>query len=126
MGGYPHTRNTTLLLPGGGFQKGYNLQVNSWFSCAIEDPESDSVILTGGYEQTGQPMQNVVRYGENGFIEHLANMTFSRARHGCAGYYDDNKNLVRDAFQIKKEKNFRQLSKRWEGVTLKPRIKIGN
>ena len=33
---------------------------------------------------------------------------------------------LRDAFQIKKEKNFRQLSKRWEGVTLKSKIKIGN
>ena len=35
-------------------------------------------------------------------------------------------NVLRDAFRIKKEKNFRQLSKRWEGVTLKPKIKIGN
>ena len=26
----------------------------------------------------------------------------------------------------KKEKNFRQLSKRWEGLTLKSKIKIGN
>ncbi len=39
----------------------------------------------------------------------------------CEGIF-----LLRDAFQKKKEKNFRQLSKRWEGVTFKPKIKIGN
>ena len=41
-------------------------------------------------------------------------------------YVYKNIKCIRDAFRIKKEKKFRQLSKRWEGVTLKTKIKNGN
>ena len=98
MGGWGSSINytaTTQLMDGGGHQKGFDLVMESYFSCAIEDPDSRSIILTGGYGyKITSYMKEVLRYGENGFIEYLPNMTYPRDQHGCSGYYNEQRQLV--------------------------------
>ena len=66
------------------------------YSCAIEDPENDTIILTGGFVSLNSSSSNLVaRYGKNGFIEYLPKLKNSRYLHGCAGYYNNKKELVR-------------------------------
>ena len=59
-------------------------------------------------------------------LTHLHNDTVTQKYHHARGvalaYHISYK--IRDAFRIKKEIKFRQMSKRWEGVTLEPIIKI--
>ena len=84
---------TTLLLPGGQTQPGpFELRLASYQSCAIEDPRSNSVIITGGWRLGWR--ETVDRYNEEGFVESLPNLNHARMNHGCAGYYNDNNKLV--------------------------------
>ena len=81
---------TTLLLPGGGTEAGpFDLTRVSRYSCGIEDPNSKTIILTGGTKSS-----SVERYSETGFRESLPNMNTERVAHGCAGYYNDAGYLV--------------------------------
>ena len=96
MGGYdlPHTQ-TTLLFPDGGSQPSFDLKDKSIYSCAIDDPKNGTVILTGGFELNSTSTSRVARYGPEGFIEYLPDMEHSRHFHGCAGYYNDDDQLVK-------------------------------
>merc|ERR1719317_1644168 len=55
--------------------------------CAITDTETDSFILTGGY-QTPTATKNVSRYKQNGFVEELPSLNHGRDQHGCGSYRD--------------------------------------
>ena len=44
--------STTLLQPGGSYIEGFSLDKPVYGSCAIEDPKTDSVIITGGLQST--------------------------------------------------------------------------
>ena len=99
MGGYyasDAANTTTLILPDGGHRQGFNLVELSDGSCAIEDPETNSVILTGGYyyDNKGSYLNSVIRYNESGFVEYLPSLTSPRFLHGCGGYYNNDGNLV--------------------------------
>ena len=70
--GISQTNKTLLLKPGGEAVPGpFDLQhkLNYWRPCLIEDPLNGEFILTGGGEKGTS--KNVIRYGENGYIEHL-------------------------------------------------------
>ena len=94
MGGKDNPYNTTLLLEDGSSQQGFDLVERIFYSCAIEDPKSGTVIITGGDDENGVGTTNVIRYGEQGFIENLPKMLSIRTSHGCAGYYDEDGMMV--------------------------------
>ena len=98
MGGYTNPYNTTWILQDGTSMQGFNLVEASFYSCAVPDPRSESVIVTGGFDAaknngSGEWLRSAIRYGENGFIEYLPEKI--RAFHyGCAGYYNNDGSLV--------------------------------
>ena len=98
MGGRYNHFNTTQIYDDGGSTQGFNLVESSYYSCAIADPKSGSVILTGGRDlgknQTHQRSKSVIRYGEDGFIEYLPEMVYTHEGHDCAGFYNDDESLV--------------------------------
>ena len=52
-------------------------------ACSISDPDTDTVLLTGGYP-TGT---TVSRYGKEGWIEDFSSgLKTGRNGHGCASY----------------------------------------
>ena len=87
---YSGTRNKTLqLLPDGKHKPSFDLVQETYGACNIEDPSTNSVIMTGGYNYAlRRYLNSVVRYGEQGFIEFLPNTTSTYYVHGCAGYYE--------------------------------------
>ena len=87
---YEATANKTLLLlPDGKTKPSFDLVNPTYGACNIEDPSTNSVIMTGGYDPVARKYhRNNVRYGEKGFIEYLPNSTYNFIYHGCAGYYE--------------------------------------
>ena len=61
------------------------------WACAIPDPESSSVVVTGGILTP----KIVSRYGRKGWIEDMKSLNKARFRHGC-GSYISNGQRVRD------------------------------
>ena len=50
-------------------------------ACAIPDPGTDTVVLTGG-----QTFTTVVRYGQQGWLEDLIPLISGRCCHACTGF----------------------------------------
>ena len=59
----------------------------SW-SCAITDYDTDTVILTGGYDDMDNSITTVERYGHDGLEETLPSLNKARDSHGCGCYYN--------------------------------------
>ena len=55
------------------------------YSCAISDPVTSSLVLTGGYHS----LEAVSRYTEAGFEATLASLITGRFWHGCGGYISE-------------------------------------
>ena len=55
------------------------------YSCAIPDPVTSSLVLTGGYHS----LEAVSRYTEAGFEATLASLITGRFWHGCGGYISE-------------------------------------
>ena len=51
-------------------------------ACAIPDPITDTVVVTGGYLD----MPNVARYGHQGWLQDLPSLIFGRSRHACSSF----------------------------------------
>jgi len=79
MGGY-YSRNTSELVEGG---EQFNLQRDTGGACGITEPESDYIILTGGWG----PLDIVAKYTVHGFIGNLPSLKIGRFGHGC-GVFD--------------------------------------
>ena len=104
IGGVNDVDTTTLLNADGTSQPGFTMNrtfAASWLSCGIEDHNSGTIIITGGRSTCSTSTNNycvrsnrVNRFGENGYIESLPNMTYAREFHGCGGYYNDDQTLV--------------------------------
>ena len=96
MGGWD-TSSTTLLHHNGTVSSSFNLVVPCEGCCGIEDHYSKSVILSGGYYRAcswsdcHRSRTNVVRYNENGFLEHLPNLRAGVHWHGCSMYYNNDR-----------------------------------
>ena len=85
---------TIQFFHNGSFENSFDL-LNGGLSrsCGVEDYRNGSIILIGGVipsgPNTGFAVRTVSRYGRQGFMEHLPNISESRHSHGCAGYYND-------------------------------------
>ena len=58
-------------------------------SCTIEDPITDSIIVTGGMGN------EVTRYDLLGYLEDLPSMLRTRNAHGCGSYINSDGDQVR-------------------------------
>ena len=65
-------------------------------ACSIADPDSGTVIVTGGYNSGGGTgnLNNVSKYGVNGWIENLEPLNFGRDGHGCGSYVSGEEKVV--------------------------------
>ena len=52
------------------------------YACAVADPDTDTVILTGGWGT----LTRAWRYGTQGLEAELPSLGVGRFWHGCAGY----------------------------------------
>ena len=65
-------------------------------ACSIPDYETDTVVLTGGYnDDIGISTASVERYGLNGLVETMAPLKQAREGHGCGYFYN------KDGIQVK-------------------------
>ena len=55
------------------------------YACAISDPVTSSLVLTGGYHS----LESVSRYTEAGFEASLSSLITGRFWHGCGGYISE-------------------------------------
>ena len=96
----PNSENLTFLLDGNtstivkpgveSGSEGFNLQYGLSAACSIPDPDTNTVVITGGrYSE-----KITSRYNESGFIEFLGDLNFKRYEHGCASYVSDNNERV--------------------------------
>ena len=72
------------------------------WACAIPDPESSSVVVTGGIFTH----KIVSRYGRKGWIEDMKSLNKARFRHGCGSYISNGQRvryLEKSIFHIKKK-----------------------
>ncbi len=65
--------------------EGFNLEYRFSAACSIPDPDTDTVIITGG--RNSEKTTSV--YNETGFIEYLGDLNFKRHEHGCTSYVSD-------------------------------------
>ena len=54
-------------------------------SCAIENPETNTVVISGGY-LTNSTMTTVSIYGIQGWMEDLKSLNTGRCSHACSSY----------------------------------------
>ena len=57
------------------------------YPCGIPDTRDEYFYVTGDLEQ-------VTKFGPNGFIEFLPNLNTGRIHHACAGYYNAQDHFV--------------------------------
>ena len=55
--------------------------VNYSQACAIPDPVTDTVVVTGG-----SGSGTVVRYGQQGWMADLPSLIFGRSQHACSSF----------------------------------------
>ena len=76
--------NTSTILKQGvelGIE-GFNLEYRISEACSIPDPDTDTVVITGGkYSEKTTSL-----YNKTGFIEYLGELNFKRYHHGCTSY----------------------------------------
>ena len=70
-------------------KKTYLIFPISRWACTIPDTETNTVIVTGGGDNT-----RVSRYGKDGFLEDLPSLTEGRRNHGCGGYFREDGIMV--------------------------------
>jgi len=85
MGGGPSSssRKTSTLLNNDGTQEpGFPLKYDAYVACAIPDPITDTVVVTGGADTE----TTVVRYGQQGWLEDLPPLITGRYDHACSSF----------------------------------------
>ena len=89
--------NSTNTLTPGVFmgRKGFDLknQYILYGACSIADPETDTVIITGGNAFDQPRFKLTSLYNEDGFIENFGNLTHRREFHGCTSYVANKKRV---------------------------------
>ena len=61
-------------------------------ACAIPDPVTDTVVVTGG----DYTMKTVVRYGQQGWLGDLPGLIIGRRFHACSSYMSDKRVVSRN------------------------------
>ena len=78
--------NTTTVTPGiYDGTPGNTLTYPLWGACSIPDPDTDTVVITGGRHSK----QITSLYNVHGFVKYLGNLNHEREYHGCTSYFDD-------------------------------------
>lgn len=98
MGGWTYDYDeVTLLKPDGTTEdNAANWEMEQPTILACQVLESDGrVIVVGGVDDNDDDLDSVHRYDENGYVEALPSLNVPRVGHGCAGYYDEDENLVK-------------------------------
>jgi len=73
---------TTLIKPDGSQEPGFSLKYDTYEACSIEDPDTETVVITGGrYTST-----TVSVYGLQGWVEDLQPLHTGRYWHACTSY----------------------------------------
>ena len=72
----------------------------SRFACAIEDKQSNSLIITGGYENRMDRSKRVTKYDKNGVHTDLPKLNYARTDHAC-GSYSNKIKQVKFHFKVK-------------------------
>jgi len=70
----------------------FPLKHSTWLACSISDPDTDTVVLTGG----GDTITTVSRYGKKGWIEDFSSgLITGRKGHGCTSFLShDNERVL--------------------------------
>ena len=88
------SRDTSTIVKQGLFTGygGFALKHPLFGACSIPDPETDTVVITGG--NLNDPNFKITSlYNENGFVKDIGMLTFKRYRHGCTSYVADQKRV---------------------------------
>ena len=102
-----HNPNTSTVVTKGKYNgaEGFNLKYSIFGACSIPNPETDTVIITGGggdghidsvVDEDNRYITSL--YNENGFIENFGNLIHPRKFHGCTSYVAD-KRRVNNIYQ---------------------------
>ena len=89
------TGNTSTLVKPGLYNgtPGFNLTYLKFYrlldACAIPDPDTDTVVITGGQYS----MNNTFLYNQKGFLRNLGDLNYVRVGHGCTSYISDNRRV---------------------------------
>merc|ERR1711915_866396 len=63
----------------------FSLEYELSFSCGIPDPDTDTIIVTGGYNSATR----VSQYDKMGNMKKLASLNTGRSSHGCAQFTEN-------------------------------------
>ena len=96
--------SSTVVKPGvlwgsNGFPKGLKYPLGG--ACSIPDPDTDTVIITGGNYSPYPPAPSpplyraTSVYNEKGWVEDLGNLNHPRRYHGCTSYIANKKRVKR-------------------------------
>merc|ERR1712098_400039 len=114
IGGSDSPCTSTLLLPDSSSTDGFLLKYSSYYSCAVPDKKTDTVIVIGGYQEMCDgnetttvspddgygygygggyhyhpyPSDKVTIYNQDGYAGSLPHLNYARYWAGCSGYYD--------------------------------------
>ena len=105
----PVSENETILIGGKGGESstttvkagivdgipGFKLKDPLIGACSIPDPETDTVIITGGNHDRHNSAEHkrTSVYNENGFVEYFGNLNHPRYMHGCTSFIADKKRV---------------------------------
>ena len=90
-GGFTSTHSSSILLKPGvtpGYA-GFPLKYKINAACSTPDPETNTVVITGGiyFPNTAS------LYNRDGFVENFGNLNYPRKYHGCTSYVADKKRV---------------------------------
>jgi len=91
-----NVRTTDIVHVNGTVEQGFMLQYDVKFACAIEDKQSNSLIITGGYENRMDRSQRVTKYDKNGVHTDLPKLNYARTDHACGSY----SNKIKQVFLV--------------------------
>ena len=96
------SRNSSTLVKPGTIEgsNGFPLKYPLYGACSIPDPETDTVIITGGnlYSSPTPRYKLTSLYNEEGWVENFGNLTYERKYHGCTSYVADQKRVQNYCF----------------------------
>ena len=90
------SQNSSTIVKPGIFNgtEGFPLKHKLYAACSIPDPETDTVIITGGNYPGYPPSRATSVYNEDGWVEDLINLNYPRRYHGCTSYVADKKRVT--------------------------------
>ena len=87
--------SSTVVKPGEPAGKnGFKLKYPLNGACSIPDPETDTVLITGGNSLPINLQYKITSlYNEDKFVENLGNLNYKRRYHGCTSYVTNKKRV---------------------------------